>query len=558
MAIAALVAAMLVGAAVVAITVRARQDSPSASPIVRRPMTVDAVDSTSSSSSSSPTVLEPPVAVPTTPATGAPPVTTRKPGRKAETPVVVAPRPPGTAAPGATHETVQGETLAPGNRVNDASAAAGAFAHASTVQGDLNVVPSTYRIRTRVRAPHGARVDLDVANQLVGSWNVGSTWQEVEGLAWVGSDESIGVRTAGSTIDVDWISVEPAAPSITVRGTRLLGPGGGAFMPRGVNFPAYNGPRSVDGRLQVQPAPIEHFYRWGASIVRLALNQEHWLADCPTEYGDEFTSYRGAITRAVNDITGRGLAVVLVLTVTERGKATGCAPAGVPFLKEMADTRSVPFWRSVAETFRGNGLVIFDLFNEPNNISESVWRDGGRATDDHSNRTYEAVGMQTLLSTVRAAGATNAVTVSGLAWAFNPTVLVERPLDGAGFAAGIHIYCPKCGPASPRLPGGLDTNVAPLRGRHALVVTEGGWEGSDDPRYNRALIDWAQANSAGWALYAFFVPEQSFSLVREWDPHFHVANGADTLAPSRRGAPVWNTLASERGARGFAAEPVAE
>jgi hypothetical protein len=549
------VTVLLVGASAIGIAL-VRSGEPSAQHTLDRPRPAVTTTADGPRHTLAPTTV--PLSTPAEPAATTAPTrgTVPRPGpTSGRTAAPVRVPPPPTPPKPTASSAAEGEALAPGATVHDASASGGAFARATSVEGPLHVPAGTYLVRARVRSHSPVRADLGVAGELVGSWTLSADWQDVAGVAFVGAGEAVGVR-AVSPIDVDRISLEPADPVITVRGTRLVAPDGHTFKPRGVNFPGYNAPRTEGGRLQLPLAPVDHFHRWGITLVRLALNQEHWLANCPSVMGDERMGYRDAIARTVDELQARGVAAMLTLTVTERGRATGCAPASDPLLKEMADGRSPGFWVSVGQTFRGRPLVMFDLFNEPNNISEDVWRNGGRVEPNRGN-AYQASGMQTLYESVRSTGAWSAVTVSGTWWAGKPSLLLSKALDGAGIAAALHVYCHDC--RSPRLPDGLDGNVAGVRARHPLVLTEGGWDNSDDGRYNRLLIDWSEANAAGWAIYAFFMPEQPFSVVREWKQASHSIGGGEyTLAPSRRGAPVWNSLAAERTGRGYSAALVAE
>ena len=61
--------------------------------------------------------------------------------------------------------------------------------------------------------------------------------------------------------------------------------------------------------------------------------------------------------------------------------------------------------KSLASTYKNHPAVIFDLYNEPHDVSWDIWRNGGQVTEKASRRnpakTYEAVGMQTLLDAVR-------------------------------------------------------------------------------------------------------------------------------------------------------------
>ena len=91
-----------------------------------------------------------------------------------------------------------------------------------------------------------------------------------------------------------------------------------------------------------------------------------------------------------------------------------------------------------AALYKNHPGVIFDLYNEPHNVSWDIWQKGG--TGDREGgpaatpaKTYEAVGMQSLLDAVRAAGAKNVVIAGGLDWAY----------DMSGFLAGKQLADPR-------------------------------------------------------------------------------------------------------------------
>src|SRR5437899_9521636 len=97
---------------------------------------------------------------------------------------------------------------------------------------------------------------------------------------------------------------------------------------------------------------------------------------------------------------------------------------------------SVTFWSQVASAFRGNDAVIFDLFNEPwpDSQRDSVaawtcWRDGGTCP----GVSFQTVGMQTLVNTVRGAGATNVIALGGVQYSNTLTQwLAYKPNDPLG------------------------------------------------------------------------------------------------------------------------------
>src|SRR5256714_4582287 len=106
----------------------------------------------------------------------------------------------------------------------------------------------------------------------------------------------------------------------------------------------------------------------------------------------------------------------------------------------MPDMQYSPtFWTQVATAFKGNNAVVFDLFNEPypdaaNSFADATeaWtclRDGGTCT----GIGYQVAGMQTLVNSVRATGATNVIMSAGLTWTNDLSQwLAYEPKDPTG------------------------------------------------------------------------------------------------------------------------------
>jgi endoglucanase len=131
------------------------------------------------------------------------------------------------------------------------------------------------------------------------------------------------------------------------------------------------------------------------------------------------------------------------------GNSAGCSSAEAICQKPMPDSsESVPFWSSVASTFKGNDSVIFDLFNEPypdralssETAAWQCWLNGG--TSCTAGISYPVAGMQTLVNTVRATGASNVIMLGGLAYSNDLTQwLTYKPTDPDGnLAAAWHSY----------------------------------------------------------------------------------------------------------------------
>ena len=130
------------------------------------------------------------------------------------------------------------------------------------------------------------------------------------------------------------------------------------------------------------------------------------------------------------------------------GNSSGCSDARRP-ARSRCRTRSTrrSFWTAVANTFKGNNAVVFDLFNEPYPDAGhrqrrprgwTCWRDGGTCT----GIGYQVAGMQSLVNAVRATGATNVVMLGGLACSNDLSQWLQyKPTDPTGnLVASWHSY----------------------------------------------------------------------------------------------------------------------
>jgi hypothetical protein len=476
--------------------------------------------------------------------------------------------PPQSSAPPSGGTVDQGESLPGAKVIADATADQGAVGEFVRSSADSGLAPGTYKMSARVKGYKPIRVDMLVGDQMAGSFGVSTAWTVITSVVTIGSDPRVGVGTWASSgtlpvVDVDWVQLAAAPRGLTVAGSTIVLPSGDAFRPMGFNKADYSDPHVKNGRLQVADNEATAIWAWGANMVRLSLNQEFWLADCAVWAGTTATTYRTAIQNEVRDLTAKGVYVMITLLQTDRGANTGCTVTnGV--LREMADQRSVNFWQSVAGLYKSNDHVVFDLFNEPHDITAAVWRNGGTVTyGPNGGKSYTAVGMQTLYNTVRATGATNVVFVSGTGWASDPRVHLTNPLDGYGIVAGSHSYCHECAPDNPQPHYMRDTLNSPqVRARLPLTLTETGWPSPTSATFNRMMVDWADSNSIGWLVFSWLAPAGGqpdvYSIAGGATPDLDLGNGVVTRSPDIGGLPVWNELSDKRAARGLPAMPLAE
>lgn len=338
-------------------------------------------------------------------------------------------------------------------------------------------------------------------------------------------------------VDDAWVtSSSPGSASVAgplhTSGNQILDANDHPVVLRGVFL---NGLESSPDPAGVTYQAIEAAKAWGANVVRVALGEQFWLSsNC-----DYVASYQKTVDQVVNWITSLGMVALLDLHYNTVG---GCEAGSQ---HNMADEAQAPeFWSQVAARYESNPLVAFDLYNEPHDISDSVWLNGGTTTDVYSpNQTYIAAGMQQLYDTVRATGATNLVFVSGNNWA---NTVPSTLLSGAtNVVYEVHAYTcpvsapPNCASSSPYDPTQILDNFVRLSSSVPVMITEFGWPSEYDGTYNAAVISFAQAHGWGWVAFSFDEDKYPsiWDLADQW-----LADG--TAEPGPSGMPVLCALAS--------------
>jgi endoglucanase len=212
----------------------------------------------------------------------------------------------------------------------------------------------------------------------------------------------------------------------------------------GTEFACVNGGGFFDG--PSDQTGIDAMKAWNINAVRVPLNADCWLGINGVASAYAGANYQNAIAGWVNLLTQNGMVVILDLHWTAPG--TTLANSQIP----MADADHSPtFWSQVATAYKGNGQVIFDLFNEPFISDWGCWTSGGMCAQDNGT-TYAVAGMASLLKAVRDAGAQNVVILGGLGYSsdmsqwvtsVNGIPSLPAPLNGisiANVAASWHAY----------------------------------------------------------------------------------------------------------------------
>lgn len=263
---------------------------------------------------------------------------------------------------------------------------------------------------------------------------------------------------------------QTATHSIRVQGSRFIDSAGKAVQLRGVSYSGFefvavqgwhpDDPSGAQAGQQGGPK-WSAIKAWKANTVRIPLNEASWLGyPCIDSEGrkqnpDPGGNYQSFVKKQVAQATEEGLYVIVDLHWTAPGNTC-------PLLQTQMANRdhSLAFWTSVANTFKSNPAVLFELFNEPFmnfGFSGNSWEymmkgTGGEFTSypatsntgswKEVKRPWAIASYQAMLNTVRATGATNVVLVGSMQYSQDLSRWLQyRPTDPLKQMAAVwHAY----------------------------------------------------------------------------------------------------------------------
>jgi len=310
------------------------------------------------------------------------------------------------------------------------------------------------------------------------------------------------------------------AQGYRVSGNHILDPGGNVWQVHGVDRASYEWSSSGDGHFT--QTDMNNIAAWKANTVRIATNQDFLLTD--SSCFDP--NYLGRLDAAVTAANNAGMNVIFDLHWTDRGQAGTCASGQ----QLMADSRSVTFWQIMANHYKTNPRVFFELFNEPHDIFWSCWKNGCTTSEG-----WVAIGMQQLYNVVRNAGFNNLILIGGLGWAYDLSGVPGNRIAGTNIVYATHPY-----DFAGKQPADWPSDFGFLTASDPVVATEFG-AFDCTASYARSAIDYMDAPAGdvnrrmGWTGWAWNAPGSCGfpSVIADW-------NGT----PSTMGQPEHDALAS--------------
>ncbi len=281
-----------------------------------------------------------------------------------------------------------------------------------------------------------------------------------------------------------------------VVGTQIIGPDGKVFVPRGVN----------KGGLEYSPVGYDESFwnyqrmkSWGANVVRVPVSNAFWLKRMCTYNAD----YMKRVDKIVNWAEQLQMLVILDNHMSTKGLTCGKDKWANP--QKAPDVHSIDFVKALGTRYKDRTWVAIDLYNEPHDIPDTIWRNGGIVDG------WRAVGMQQMLDAVRSTGFNNLVLATGNLWGNDLRMVVDNPLiNDKNVVYAAHSYPFWCNRViyyeeayncrGKQYPPHLDGQILPAIGKRAVMLSEFGTQRSI-PGEMQAPIDWAERHGIGWAAW---------------------------------------------------------
>jgi len=309
--------------------------------------------------------------------------------------------------------------------------------------------------------------------------------------------------TAGTRTAFEGTPVDPAKlpKELRVVGKQLQTPEGKEVWLQGLNVESLEWTAVGENVLKSAGVALD---QWKANVLRLPVKDDFWFGVGPWQ-NDSGKGYRRLIDEVVGAAASRGAYVVIDLH-----------RFGAP------TDDSVDFWKEAAARYKNHPAVLFDLLNEPHDITWEVWRNGGTVEDKKQNSAYESPGMQRLLDAIRQAGARNVAVAGGIGWAYDLSGVANgfalEDKGGNGIMYSTHIY---------NWHRGWKEKVLDAAEKYPILVGEVGCDAvpmsfiprdqQEDPAtWAPDILGFIQKHRLNWTGWSFH-PKSSPRMILDWN-----------------------------------------
>jgi endoglucanase len=142
--------------------------------------------------------------------------------------------------------------------------------------------------------------------------------------------------------------------------------------------------------------------------------------------------------------------------------------------------RTIRFWQLFANKYKDSPAVLYEIFNEPYDISWNEWK----------------VQVTEVIDTIRAIDPDSVIFVSGMDWGFDLRGVKSNPIDRGNIVYVSHVYAPK--------PRNWDEYFGFLSTKYPLFVSEFGIENESEISFARDLIQYMEGKRICWTAWVLW------------------------------------------------------
>lgn len=260
---------------------------------------------------------------------------------------------------------------------------------------------------------------------------------------------------------------------LKVSGNRLVDAAGQPVLLHGLMAPD---PARLAEKSKFERSFYDGMAATGANVIRIPIHPERWERD-----PDYLWRYLDPLV-AWNSDNG----VYTILDLHFIGNIETGSGGQMPDIQQPSKDFSLAFWQQVAGYFKDTPSVIFEIFNEPQDISSADWR----------------LNAQEIVAVIRATGAAQLILVGGVDYAKDLSWVLEQPVAGENIAYTTHIF-----PAHTQ--ASWESWFGETASQYPVLLTEWGWTESatssdtaylvgSQKAYGEPLIDYLTQRKISW------------------------------------------------------------
>jgi len=276
---------------------------------------------------------------------------------------------------------------------------------------------------------------------------------------------------------------------------------------RGVNIASLEWTNTGENVLQ----SLNHVITvWGANLARIPLSQDRWFGKASGQT-DGGVQYRNIVDALVKKSMESKTYILLELH-WNNGNVWGQYIGQ----HKMPDSLSQVFLQDLATTYANNPAVLIGTYNDPHDVSWTVWLNGGEVKENFEQNgvttplDFDTPGQQKLYDAIRATGANNLIVCGGLDWGYDLSgVLNGFAVNGTNIVYDTHPY--------PWKSTDWDGKWGDVGRQYPLLVGEwGAEETAVNKQYGTTMTNYLRYNKFCWTAWDFHVSAGP-TLILDWN-----------------------------------------